>query len=109
MSYISSMKKILFIGLLCTACTKHEIKPSEPAENSLVYIGFRNFTSMDFNYWDGCEANIVPTGTTKFLRSGTDTICSFKIDAAGIISWKAYQGHVVTLGGCNIPSLTIHQ
>lgn len=103
------MKKILFIWLLCTACAKQKIKPVEPVEKAFVYIGFLNYTSMDFNYWHGCEANIVPTGVTKYLRSGTDTICSFKIDAAGVISWKARQGHVVTLGGCNIPSLTIHQ
>lgn len=101
------MKTLLLIGLLCTGCTKPQIEPTE--QSPLAYIAFLNHTEMEFNYDDGCEANIVLTGVTKYLTSGTDTICSFKVDAMGVLSFKVRQGHVVTFGGCNMLSLTISQ
>lgn len=112
------MKKILYILAACAivACTKEEVKPentNQPqnivSQSAFYAIKFRNFTSMELNYLDGCESNWMFSGTTRFLTSGTDTICSFKIDADGIVSWKARPGHIVTLGGCPTRSLTIHQ
>jgi hypothetical protein len=100
------MKKLLLIGLLAASCQEQEIKPKE---KSMTFVSFHNLTPMTFNYSDGCEANIIMTGATKYLTCGSDTICSFKVDAAGIISWKARQGHVVTLGDCTYSSLKIHQ
>lgn len=100
------MKKILFIGLLCIGCTKPK---TEIAQSPFAHIAFHNLTTMEFNYSDGCEANIVTTGSTNYLTCGADTICSFKVDAMGTLSWKATQGHSVSFGGCNMTSLTINQ
>lgn len=112
------MKKVLFMLVACAfmSCAKEEVKPvngSQPqnmvTQSAFYAIKFRNFTSMELNYHEGCESNWMFSGPTRYLISGTDTICSFKIDEAGIVSWKARQGHVVTLGGCTSRSLTIHQ
>ncbi|HEY8937979.1 MAG TPA: hypothetical protein VIM65_22305 [Cyclobacteriaceae bacterium] len=101
------MKNILIIALLCASCSKQ--KPA-PTEKSLFFIGFRNLTTHEINFNDGCEANIVQSGVTKYVyTTSNDTICSFKLDDAGVISWRSYPGHVVTLGGCTVRSLTIHQ